>query len=179
MDAYLAVVSKREVRQYTTEPIPEATLTRILQAGRATGSSRNRQPWAFVVVTDKSHLAALSRHAYSPGNLTGCAAAVVVAVEGDRDRFDAGRVAQNMMLAAWALGIGSCPNGFTDEGAAGAALGLPAGMRLPTVLTLGRPAPGAPRPRPGADPERVLGRVKRKPLEAVVHREQYRPPASA
>ncbi|TMG52293.1 MAG: nitroreductase family protein, partial [Chloroflexi bacterium] len=55
MDAYLAVVAKREVREYTDRPVPEDVLTKILQAGRAAGSAKNSQPWRFIVLKDRQH----------------------------------------------------------------------------------------------------------------------------
>ncbi len=174
MDAYLAVVGKREVRHYQTRPIPEDDLTKILEAGRASGSSRNRQPWRFVVVTDRARLRELSAAASRPSNVSDCAAAVVVALTNPRAAFDAGRAAQSMMVAAWSLGIGSCPNTPTDEATLKKTLGMPEDLSVPTVLSFGYPAAGEPRPRQKADPVRVLARINRLPFADVVHRETYR-----
>jgi nitroreductase len=173
LDAYLAVVGKREVRRYLDRPIPESVMMQILEAGRATGSSRNGQPWRFVVVTDRDRLRALGTCVSRPTNLTGCAAAIVVVLDNPRSAFDAGRTAQNMMLAAWALGVGSCPNSPTDETAVKRLLGIPAEMTVPTILSLGYPAPGERRPRPKADPARVLARINRLPIGELVRREQW------
>lgn len=173
MDAYLAIVSKREVRVYLGRPIPDAAMARILEAGRASGSSRNRQPWRFVVVTDRGRLRELSALVSRPGNLTGCAAAIAVVLLDPRSAFDGGRTAQNMMLAAWTLGIGSCPNTPKDEGAVKRILGIPEDALLPTILSLGHPAPGERRPRPNADPAGVLARINRFPLADLVHREVW------
>lgn len=172
MDAYLAVVSKREVRRYLPRPIPQDVMIEILEAGRASGSSRNRQPWRFVVITDKARLQQVARVSI-PANVTGAAAAVAVILLNPRAQFDAGRTAQNMMLAAWALGVGSCPNTPTDEDAIKSALGLPADSSIPTIISLGYPAPGERRPRERADPKGVLARVNRLPLSEVVHRERF------
>src|SRR6059036_3466942 len=101
MDTYLAVVAKREVREYTDRPVPEDVLTKILQAGRAAGSAKNSQPWRFIVLKDRQHL---SSAMMAPRNLDRCAVAIAVVLLNERQRFDAGRVAQNMMLAAWAVG---------------------------------------------------------------------------
>jgi nitroreductase len=171
VDTYLAIVGKREVRTYLNKPVPDAILTQILEAGRASGSSRNRQPWKFVVITDRSRLAQLSTCVSRPTNLTGCAAAIVVALTNPHSAFDGGRTAQNMMLAAWALGVGTCPNTPTDEAAVKKLLGLPEGMVIPTILSLGYPAPGERRPRTNADPARVLARINRLPLTDLVVRE--------
>ncbi len=174
MDAYLAVVGKREVRHYQTHPIPEDDLTKILEAGRASGSSRNRQPWRFVAVTDPARLRALSATVSRPSNVIECAAAVVVALTNARAAFDAGRAAQNMMVAAWTLGIGSCPNTPMDEATLKNTLGMPDDLAVPTVLSFGYPAAGEPQPRQKADPMRVLARINRLPFAAIVHRDTYR-----
>jgi len=173
MDAYLAVVSKREVRRYTERPIPQEILRQILEAGRASGSSRNRQPWRFVVVMDRARLGEISRFVSRPANVAECAAAVVVALLQPRLVFDAGRTAQNMMLAAWTLRIGSCPNTVVDETGLKAALGIPDEASIPTVLSLGYPAPGEPRPQARADPAGKLTRINRLPLAELVRRETY------
>jgi nitroreductase len=173
MDGYLAVVGKREVRRYEPREIPEPLLTQILEAGRATGSSRNRQPWRFVVVTDRARLREIGALVSRPGNVADAPAAIVLAVTSPRAAFDAGRAAQNMMVAAWTLGIGTCPNTPTDEAALKTMLSLPKDMAIPTVLSVGYPAPGERRPRRKADSSKVLARMNRLPLSAVVRREVY------
>ena len=175
MDAYLAVVSKREVREYTDRPVPEEILTKVLQAGRAAGSARNTQPWRFVVLKDRQHRHDLATALMAPRNLDRCAVAIAVVLLNERLRFDAGRVAQNMMVADWALGVGSCPNSVRpdEHDRMRHDLGIPADAAIATVITLGYPAPGQPRPRPKADPEKILARANRLPLEELVHRERF------
>ena len=175
MDAYLAVVSKREVREYTDRPVPEEILTKVLQAGRAAGSARNTQPWRFVVLKDRQHRHDLATALMAPRNLDRCAVAIAVVLLNERLRFDAGSVAQNMMVAAWALGVGSCPNSVRpdEHDRMRHDLGIPADAAIATVITLGYPAPGQPRPRPKADPEKILARANRLPLEELVHRERF------
>lgn len=174
MDAYLAVVGKREVRRYGSRAIPGEVLTQIVEAGRASGSSRNRQPWRFILITERARLRAVAPFVSRPANVEGCAAAIVVALTNPRMQFDAGRTAQNMMVAAWALGVGSCPNTPMDDPAIKETLGLPAEASVPTILSLGYPAAGEPRPRLSADPAGVLSRINRLPLQDVLHRETYR-----
>jgi nitroreductase len=173
VDTYLAIVSKREVRQYLAQPIPEETLTRILHAGRASGSSRNRQPWRFVVVTQRARLNELSTCVSRPTNLLGCAAAIAVALTNPHSAFDGGRAAQNMMLAAWALGVGTCPNTPTEAGDIRRLLALPEDAVVVTVLSVGYPAPGERRPPKTASPDGVLARINRLPLADVAFRDAY------
>ncbi len=175
MDAYLAVVAKREVREYTDRPVPEDVLMKILQAGRAAGSSKNTQPWRFIVLKERQHRHDLSSAMMAPRNLDRCAVAIAVVLLNERLRFDAGRVAQNMMIAAWGLGVGSCPNSVRpdDHDRMRQDLGVPADAAIATIVTLGYPAPGQPRPRPNADPGKIVAKLNRLPLEELVHRERF------
>jgi nitroreductase len=175
MDAYLVAVSKREVREYTDRSVPEDVVTKILEAGRASGSSKNTQPWRFVVLKERQHRHDLADAMMAPRNLDRCAVAIAVVLLNDRLRFDAGRVAQNMMVAAWALGVGSCPNSVRpdEQDRVRQDLGAPADSAIATIITLGYPAPGQPRPRPKADPEKILAKVNRLALEELVHRERF------
>lgn len=173
MDAYLAVVSKREVREYQDRPVPDDVLERILEAGRASGSSKNTQPWRFIVVTDRERLRELARSVSRPANLEGCPVAVAIAMTAGGP-FDAGRTAQNMMVAAWDLGVGTCPNTPRDPEAIHRALGVPDGVKVVTILSLGYPAQGEPRPPRKASSKGVLTRIKRAPLDQLVHRETFR-----
>ena len=84
MDAYLAIASKREVRNYADRPVPAEVADRILDAGRLTGSSMNRQPWRFVVLESPEARETVAETVYAPGNLTGAALAVAVVVRGGR-----------------------------------------------------------------------------------------------
>src|SRR4029453_5900286 len=108
MDTYRALVDKRDQRAFLNQPIPDEVLRRILQAGRMTGSSKNVEPNRFVVVRDRPLVAALAApSAYAHWLVR--AAVVIVLVQTRAHAFDAGRCAQNLMLAAWNDGIGSRP----------------------------------------------------------------------
>src|SRR3954452_3747805 len=117
MDAWLTIASKRDERNYSDRPIPSDVETRILDAGRLSGNSRNIQNWEFVVVADRE---ALAETVYAPDNVRSCTLAVAIVSE---RAFDAGRAAQNMMLAAWNDGVISCPNGVADADAAARIVG--------------------------------------------------------
>lgn len=82
MDAFLAVASKREVRGYSDRLVPDAVVRRILEAGRIAGSSRNRQPWRFLVVGDPGVRERVAEAVFAPGNVRGAALVVAVAVRG-------------------------------------------------------------------------------------------------
>ena len=158
MDTYLAIASKRDERAYAGTPIPDDVVTRILDAGRLSGSAMNRQEWQFVVVSDQNSLA---ETVYAPQNVV--TAALVVAIVGVRG-FDVGRCAQNMMLAAWNNGVVSCPNGIKDADRAAQLAGGDVGV----IISFGYPArPHGPESR---NAEEWSARAKRKPLDELVRR---------
>ncbi|MCW2977068.1 MAG: nitroreductase [Actinomycetia bacterium] len=160
MDAWLAIASKRDVREYADTPVPEDVLTRILDAGRLSGSARNRQQWNFVVVETAQVELAATVHA--PSNVLG--AALVVAIVGAAGGMDVGRCAQNMMLAAWNDGVASCPNGINDPEAAARICG----DEVKTILSFGYPA--KPRDPQSRTPEEWSARANRKPLAELVRK---------
>jgi nitroreductase len=159
VDPYLAIASKRDERDYADTPIPADVEQRILDAGRLTGSSKNRQPWEFVVVAGDAR-DRLAEAVYAPENLRG--AALVVAVAGDASGFDAGRCVQNMMLAAWGEGVVSCPNGVRDADAAAEICG---GV-VRAIISFGFPA--RPRDPESRSAEDWSARANRKPLSELV-----------
>jgi nitroreductase len=169
VDAFLSVASKRDVKRYSDRPLPADVATRILQAGRVTGSAVNRQPWRFFVFEGSEALAPLAETVFVPSNLFDAGLVVVIAARGGgRAAFDAGRAAQNMMIAAWNEGVGSSPNGFRDRDAAQEALPLDADEEPVIALSFGYPARGVdPASRTA---EEWLERANRKPLDEVVVR---------
>ena len=80
MDTFLAAATKREVRGYSDRPVPDAAVRRILEAGRIAGSSRNRQPWRFLVVGDPGVRERVAEAVFAPGNVRSAALVVAVAV---------------------------------------------------------------------------------------------------
>jgi nitroreductase len=165
MDGFLAIVSRREVREYDGRPLPDDAVRRILEAGRLAGSSKNRQARRFVVV--RSRVEEIAGAVYMPRNVLGAALVVAVVTFGKGPlAFDAGRAAQNMMLAGWNEGIGSCPNGLADADAAHRALGIADDEQVAIVLSFGYPLRAqAPERRP---PERWIERADRVPFEKSV-----------
>jgi len=159
VDPYLAIVSKRDERAYAETPIPAEVRHRILDSGRLSGSSRNRQLWEFVVVSGGER-ARLAEAVYAPENVA--SAALVVAIVGEAGAFDAGRCVQNMMLGAWGDGVVSCPNGIRDAAAAAQICG----GDVRAIVSFGYPArPHDPNSRSA---EEWSARANRKPLAELV-----------
>jgi len=165
VDTFLAIASRREVRDYDGRPLPPEVEERILDAGRLAGNSKNRQPWRFLVVPRDL----LLDHVYDPKNLRGAALVVAIVVEGKGPTsFDAGRAAQNMLLAAWNEGVGGSPNGIKDAEGAERALDLGEGAKIAIVLSFGYPRrPRDPESRSAAD---WSARARRRPLDELVER---------
>jgi nitroreductase len=163
MDAYQAIIGKRDRRDYDSKSIPEDVLQRILQAGRMAGSSSNTQPFRFIVMRDQAAKDKLAPAGPGTAPLVKAPLAVVVVLEKGRRDFDVGRTAQNMMVAAWAEGIHSCPIGLREESVASAALGLPDTHYAAIGISFGYPAANA---APGESRKRL-------PLEELVHYDKW------
>jgi nitroreductase len=169
MDTYQTILSIRSVRQFDlSRPIEEATLQRIVQAGRMSGSSKDSQPWWFIVIQDRERLQALSKTGDYAQHVAGAALAIAIVFDPKfyRGEFDSGRTAQNMMLAAWNEGVGSCIASMHREDDCKAVLGVPQELRLQHILSFGYPLP-VEQTIPAA-PKRP-----RKPLDEIVMKERW------
>jgi nitroreductase len=163
-----AIETQRAIRRFAERPIEPETLDRILDAGRRAPSSMNEQRWAFVVVTGRDRLRALAAVGDYSDHLAIAAVAIALvtpdATEGwqrESIAFDLGQCAQNLMLRAWDLGVGSVHAAVYDEGLARRLLGYPDGWRCEYVLSLGYPA-AAP-----------AAQGVRKPIDEVVHSDRW------
>jgi nitroreductase len=168
VDTYLAVASKRDWRSYADRPIPEDVVTRILDAGRVTGSGSNKQPWTFVVVEDAERKERVAETVYAAGNVRGAALVIAIVTSGGSRVLDVGRAMQNMMLVAWNDGVVSCPNGMPDRAQTAEVLGLEGDLEPVIVLTFGYPR--RPRDPESKSAEEWRREANRKPLEEVVRR---------
>ena len=165
----------RATRQLRPDPLSEPVLHDILEVARWSGSAGNRQPWEFVVVRDRDMLTQLSTiDGANAGHLANAAAGIAIVIRPevpDLDAYDEGRLAERVLLAAAAYGIGAAVGHFTGPGDSWAAsteakrlLGVPDDRLLRETISLGYPAEHLqPTPNPPG----------RKPLEQLVHWEHY------
>ena len=144
-----------------------------MDAGRHAGSSKNQQRWDFVVVQERPTLERLATVGPFAGHVAGAAAAVGLVTPDPTVpgaslslTWDPGLAAENMMLAAWELGIGSCPATVYDQAIARDVLGHPSDRHCAYVLSFGYPADPADMTRP----PRAGGR---RALDEVEHRERW------
>jgi nitroreductase len=173
MDSWTAIRTKRMIRTFEARPLGPDHLERILDAGRHAGSSKNLQRWDFIVIDDREHLSALSAVGPYASHLAGAAVAVALVTPDPSTPgaalsilWDLGLAAQNMMLAAWELGIGSCPATVYEPALARELLGYPDDRACEYILSFGYPADPADLirpPRPGG----------RRPLAALIHLDRW------
>ena len=161
MDALEAIRKRRSVREYTGEPIPKADLETIVDAGRLAASGHNSQPWDFVVVTEREVIEQLK-----VASLWMEKAGAIIAVVMDHAsrwwREDGSAAVENILIAATALGYGSCwLQGYTmprEEEFKGL-LEIPEEKRLLTLVPIGVPV--------------QWPMVVKKDLARVIHWEHY------
>jgi len=173
MSVWQAISTKRMVREFADRAIEPEQLTRILNAGRRAGSSKNLQRWEFIVCRDREHLRGLAAVGPYAGHLAGAAVAIALVTPDPRSAdsplsvmFDLGQAAENMMLVAWELGIGSVPATVYDQDLARRLLGYPDGHHCEYLLSFGYPAD------PGvlSAPNRAGGR---RALQDILHDEYW------
>jgi len=143
MDTLDAIMQRRSVRKYSPSPIPEQDLKKILEAGRQAPSAANRQPWHFIVVRDEAQKKRLAE-ACSGQTWMADAGAIIAGLGKPQvsDKWhpvDVAIAMQNMILAATALGYGTCWVGAFDEAQVKAVLGLPDDLRVVALTPVGKP----------------------------------------
>jgi nitroreductase len=165
-----AIRTKRAVRKFQQEPLSEETMRAILNAGRRSQSSKNNQDWRFIAITDKTILTELSQCGEFAGHIAGAALAVAILTPDPDEKFqclfDAGQSAAFMQLAAWDLGVGSCPASIYDFERARTILGFPSEWHVRLALSFGVPL----------EEEKLSAapmKGGRKGLEEVVHWERW------
>ncbi len=161
--------SLRAVRSFRPDPVPQEVVDDILEVARWSGSASNRQPWELVVIRDKETLGALARVEGYADHLRGAPLGIVLVMAGERaeqETYDEGRLAERVMLAALAHGVGSSVGWIVGSGrdAAREILGVPEGRVVRTAISLGYP---------DEEGRRRRARQARKPLSEIVHEERY------
>jgi nitroreductase len=173
MDVFEAIKGRRSIREFKPDPIDEKDLTKILNAGRLSPSAGNCQPWEFVVVRDQGIKRKLVRAALGQSFIAEAPVVVVVCANVPRSSARYGRrgaelyciqdtaaAIQNMHLAAYALGYGTCWVGAFDEDAAAEIIETPPHVRPVALIPIGKPAE-KPAPTP------------RIPLNKIVHENKF------
>jgi nitroreductase len=170
MNVSEAIRTKRAVRKFFDQPLPTDAINAILNAGRRSQSSKNNQAWQFIAVQDRNKLRMLSECGEWAGHIAGAALAIAILTPDPSEKFqimfDAGQAAAYMQLAAWELGIGSCPASIYGPQKARDILGFPAEWHLRIILSFGYPLEES---KLSAPPQKG----GRRPLDEVVHWETW------
>ncbi len=161
MDALEAIEKRRSIRRYTGAAIPREDLEKIVNAGRLAASGYNRQPWDFIVVTER---AMIKRLKVAAGWMERAAAIIAVVLDPSSEFWleDGSAAVENMLIASTALGYGSCwlqGDTLPHEEEFKALLGVPEDRRLLTLVPVGVPAEWPTR--------------EKRPLKEVIHWERY------
>ncbi len=136
----------RAVRHFLPDAVPQEVIDDLLEIARWSGSASNRQPWEVIIVRDRDLLRQLAECEGYAKHLAGAPLGVVLVMAGeegktDHESYDEGRLSERLMLAADAHGVGSCIGWLINDGqdAARQLLGVPAGRKVRTILSMGYP----------------------------------------
>ena len=171
METWDAVRARRNIRTYTSEPVAEADLLRIVEAGWRSPSAKNRQPWDFVIVTDSDQLQELSTVWQGARHIASAPAAIVIVAPEPPDerrkvvdQYDLGQATMAMAITAADLGIGTAHSSVGDQDKARAILGVPEDHFVAYMLGVGYPADR---------PLKPINKPDRRPFDEVVHRGRW------
>ena len=162
-ETYDDILALRAIRQFEDRAIGADDMDAVLEAARWTGSSKNRQNWSFIVVDDPAQKALLCEAGDFMTPVANAPAAICLVQEPEGYEFDTGRLAQNIMLAADAVGLATCPVTLHREEVAADVLALPDDRRCRYAIAIGYPGVSAESGRMGG----------RKPIADLVHRNRY------
>ena len=162
-ETYRTILGLRAIREFQDRPLAQEDLDAVLEAARWTGSAKNLQNWAVIIVRDRDQIERVAACGNGTGPLLAAPVTLVLVQEPGAYELDTGRMSQNIMLAADALGMATCPITLHQDGDAARVLGLPPGWRCRYAIALGYPAPTA-------RPKNFGGR---KPIEEITHHNSF------
>jgi nitroreductase len=170
METWQAMTSRRNVREFSDVDVRPGDLERILEAGRRSPSARNRQPWDFILVTDREQLTALAgvwKGAWHVANARAVIAVVAPVLPSSEQatlQFDLGQATMSMMIAAADLGVGTAHASVADQELARKLLGFPEDRFCSNLISVGLPA---------GEELTPIRNLNRRPFDEVVHRDRW------
>ena len=164
MDAFDCIKTKLDIREFSPEEVPAEIKQKLFEAARLTGTGLNTQHWRFVLIEDERNLKNLAKDSTSGNWVAGCNFAIII-LTNPKYHFhliDAGRVIQNMQLAAWNFGAGSGIFTGIDEENFRKDYDVPQELNISAVIGFGYPT------------KKLTGKKKeRVPLDSLVYTEKY------
>jgi len=163
LDTFEAISAKLDVREFASKSVPGETKRKILEAARLTGSSMNTQHWRFILIQDRSNLKRLAADSTTGKWVEGADFAILILTDPKvpGSTIDAGRVVQDMELAAWNFGVVSGIYTGVGEATLRRDYAIPDGLKPSAVLGFGYPK------------RKILGKKNRKPIGELVFLERY------
>ena len=164
MDTLEAIATKLDVRAFASKPVPKEVKQKILEAARLTGSSMNSQHWKFILVQDRANVKKLASDSTTGRWAADADFAILILINPKipGSWIDAGRVLQDMQLAAWDSGVVSCVYTGIRDDQVRRDFGVPAELSPSAVLGFGYPK------------QKIRGKKKnRKPIEELAFSETY------
>jgi nitroreductase len=161
MDVFDCIIGRRSIRSYLDTMVTDEAIQKILEAARWSPSAVNRQPWEFIVIKNRGLLERIAEKARY-GSFIAEAPVAIAVVTNPSTKWhiiDGSTAVQNMALAAWEMGIGTCWIGSLERDEVKELLGIPDDMHLLTVLPFGYPA--------------KIGKSTRKEIQPQVHENQW------
>ncbi len=157
MDTYEAIATKLEIREYSSKAVSAEIKGKVMEAARLTASGINSQHWRFIVVEQRSDLKKLAEDSTSGSWVAGANFAIIVLTDPKYNfhLLDAGRVVQDMQLAAWNYGVASRIYTGVNKERMAKDFGVPPGMHISAVVGFGFPT------------RKIIGRKNRKPMEEI------------
>jgi nitroreductase len=157
MEVYDCIINRRSIRSYLDRDIDEEAIHKIIEAARWSPSAVNRQPWEFIIVRNRALLQKIAEKARYGSFIADAPVAIAVVTDPSTKWhiIDGSTAVQNMTLAAWEMGIGTCWIGSLERDEVKEILGIPENLHLLTVLPFGYPA--------------KVGKSTRKEIQPVVH----------
>ena len=164
MDTFECIATKLDIREFSSVDVPNEIKSKVLEAARLTGTGLNTQHWRFILVEDKENIKKLALDSISGNWAAGSNFAVIILTNPEHNFhwIDAGRVAQDMQLAAWNFGVASGLFTGIREKELARDFNIPKSLKPTVVVAFGYPV------------RKLRGRKNREPLEMLVHREQFR-----
>ena len=166
MDAYTCIATKLEIREFSSKNVPTDVKLKILEAARLTASGMNSQHWRFILVQGPDQLRRLAEDSTTGSWVEGSNFAVIVLtnLKYPFHLIDAGRVIQDMQLAAWNFGVASRVYTGVKNESIRRDFNIPGDMNPSIVAGFGYPV------------KRIIGRKDRKPLNEIVFLGEYGSP---
>jgi nitroreductase len=169
MDAYDAILSKLDLAEFASKPVPPEIKLKIIEAARVTGSGMNNQHWRFILVEGRERLKMLAKDSTTGKWVEGADFAVII-LTNPKYPFhfiDAGRAVQSMQIAAWNFGVISRIYTGVDRAGLERDFGIPKDLNPSAVLGFGYPT------------RKIIGKKNRKPLSKIAYLNHFGSPLAS